>query len=202
MTIRKVLAGVAFFCSISAGAAAMPLCPDGQRSYFGFCPSGEETSVPSNQPPPAAAPPVAAPTTYDLDQAFVLIRQNRYVEAAPLIKDAAAHGNAHAQGILGRMYLNGEGVTHNIQLAWSWTRKSAEQGDIDGENFYTLLLTFGNSYPFTKGKNIPPPNYAEALVWSRRPPPKDRRRERCLLGTPITSAWWCRGISTKPPAGI
>jgi len=186
MTIGKILAGVAVFCAISTGAAAMPLCPDGQRSYFGFCPSGQETSVPSNQPPPASAPPVAAPptsgpTTYDLDEAFVLLRQHRYAGALPLIKKAAEHGNAHAQGILGRMYINGEeGVPKNDALALSWARKSAEQGDVDGENVYADLLTMGNLY--TKAKNIPPPNPAEGFVWWQKAAAQGSPRAEVAVG--------------------
>ncbi|HIB01800.1 MAG TPA: sel1 repeat family protein, partial [Phycisphaerales bacterium] len=43
--------------------------------------------------------------------------------------EAAEQGLASAQANLGRMYLQGEGVSKNYDEAFKWYEKAAEQGD-------------------------------------------------------------------------
>lgn len=74
-----------------------------------------------------------------------------------MVKKAADKGNTEAQKDIGRMFLDGEGVTQDYAEAHKWFRKAAEQGDAEaqfhvGTNYYIGLVGL-------------PRDYAEALKW-------------------------------------
>ncbi|MCL2861804.1 MAG: sel1 repeat family protein [Firmicutes bacterium] len=71
------------------------------------------------------------------------------------IKRRAEAGDAAAQEELGAAYEMGEGVSKDIEKAYSWTKKSAEQGYAKGQ-FY-----LGMAYFQGEGEN----NYAKAAYW-------------------------------------
>lgn len=56
---------------------------------------------------------------------------------------SAKNGNVEAQVIFGHMYMQGEGVKHDIQEALHWYQKAAEQGDADGQYFYGFMYYEG-----------------------------------------------------------
>jgi hypothetical protein len=51
-----------------------------------------------------------------------------FVQAIPLVSQAADQGNAYAQANLGIAYLNGEGVERDLAQATKWLRKAADEG--------------------------------------------------------------------------
>ena len=55
--------------------------------------------------------------------------KSNYVQAIELLRPIAEEGKAIAQGLLGRMYLRGEGVTQDYQEAAKWFHLAAKQGD-------------------------------------------------------------------------
>jgi TPR repeat protein len=57
-----------------------------------------------------------------------------------LLAQAAGHGDAHAQVMLGNLYENGQHVTKNSQMAAAWYTKAAEQHYPQGENNLALVL--------------------------------------------------------------
>ena len=56
------------------------------------------------------------------------VRQDR-AEAARYYRDAALAGEPYAQVYLGRLYEHGDGVAKDVEQAFRWYRKAADQGD-------------------------------------------------------------------------
>jgi TPR repeat protein len=69
---------------------------------------------------------------------------------------AAKQGDAKAQGNLGFMYDNGEGVPQDYAEAVKWYRMAAEQGDASAQ--YNLALMYAS------GEGLPQ-DYATAHMW-------------------------------------
>jgi TPR repeat protein len=62
---------------------------------------------------------------------------NRATQTPPSLEDVArlarlAGGDKDAQAALGNLYLQGDGVERNLELAVSWIRKAADQGSAPG----------------------------------------------------------------------
>lgn len=82
----------------------------------------------------------------------VKLHQNRNFQAAfKILNPIANQGYVHAQGLLGMMYENGEGVTRNQSKAIEWYRKAAAQDSAEAQ--YML----GEIYRLGKGvrKDLP-----------------------------------------------
>ena len=73
-----------------------------------------------------------------------------------MLEEAAHQGHKNAQGILGAMYKNGQGVAQDDSAAMKWWRMAADQGDAQAQ--YNL----GGMY--YQGKGVPQ-NTSEALRW-------------------------------------
>ena len=73
-------------------------------------------------------------------------------------RTAAKQGYATAQGALGSMYYNGQGVPKDYAQALRWYRLAAEQGDAYAQ--YNLGDMYGN------GQGVPK-DYAQAMRWYR-----------------------------------
>ncbi len=81
-----------------------------------------------------------------------------YVQALELLRPLAEEGKAIAQGLLGRMYLRGEGVTQDYLEALKWCRLAAKQGNVNAQS--NLGLMYG------QGKGITQ-DYQQAVKWYR-----------------------------------
>jgi TPR repeat protein len=82
-----------------------------------------------------------------------------YEQAAVCFRSLAEGGNPRAQGILGEMYDEGQGVPQNYAQAVVWYRKAAEQGDAGAQ--YNL------GWMYDKGQGVPQ-DYAQAVAWYRK----------------------------------
>jgi hypothetical protein len=80
-------------------------------------------------------------------------------EMAQLLHKAAEAGEARAQAQLGRLYLDGEGVTQNASTAVRWFRSAAAQ-DHDGAQFFLAVL-------LQKGIGVTR-DVEAAMAWFRR----------------------------------
>jgi len=94
----------------------------------------------------------------NLEDGIGAYKENNYSRALELLHPIAEGGNVAAQGLLGRMYLRGEGVTQDYQEAAKWHRLAAEQGDAYSQ--YNLA----SSYYYGMGVGQ---NYQEAAKWYR-----------------------------------
>jgi TPR repeat protein len=65
---------------------------------------------------------------------------NNYTQAMTLYNQAANLGDANSMTWLGRMYLNGLGVTKNVTTATSWFLKASNAGDSWGKMAYAQML--------------------------------------------------------------
>jgi TPR repeat protein len=141
MKFEMTVTAIALLLIASPPARAdMPLCSDGQRSYFGVCPDGKP---PQMAPVPQAPPPTTGPASNaPYDQAWAQLRQENYAAALPLFQQSATQGNAHAAFILGTMYNQALGVSLNEVQAVYWFRKAADAADIMAE--YNLGIYFEN----------------------------------------------------------
>jgi TPR repeat protein len=72
-------------------------------------------------------------------------------EARPL----AEQGHAVAQGLLGVMYENGQGVQKDYREALGWYRKAADQGMAPAEFSLGLAYATGHEVPKNDGKRLP-----------------------------------------------
>jgi len=54
-----------------------------------------------------------------------------YATALRLARPLAEQGDAEAQLLLGKMYVNGTGVTRDFREAFKWFKLSGEQGDVE-----------------------------------------------------------------------
>ena len=94
----------------------------------------------------------------NLEDGISAYRENNYSQALELLRPIAEDGDVTAQGLIGRMYLRGEGVTQDYQEAAKWHRMAAEQGDTYSQ--YNLA----SSYYYGMGVSQ---NYQEAAKWYR-----------------------------------
>ena len=94
----------------------------------------------------------------ELENGVGAYKKSNYALALELLKPIAEEGNAIAQGLLGRMYLRGEGITQDYQEAAKWHHLAAEQGNKYSQH------TLGSSYFYGVGVTQ---NYKEAAKWYR-----------------------------------
>ena len=79
-----------------------------------------------------------------------------YAAAFKLWKPLADQGTAEAQGNLGLMYDNGQGVPQDYAEALKWYRKAADQGEANAQ--------FNLGVMYSKGQGVPQ-EYVEAHKW-------------------------------------
>jgi len=94
------------------------------------------------------------------DEGIAAYEAGNFQKALELFKLVAAEeGDPSAQGILGVMYANGQGMPQDYREAAKWYRKSAVQGyDIAQHNL---------GYMYDKGLGVPQ-DYTEAIKWYRK----------------------------------
>jgi TPR repeat protein len=75
-----------------------------------------------------------------LENGLKAYKKSDYIQALELLCPIAEKGNILAQGILGRMYLRGEGVIQNYQEAAKWYRLAAKSCDDKSSQYHLSLL--------------------------------------------------------------
>jgi len=70
-----------------------------------------------------------------------------YARAMTLLRPLADKGSARAQGLVGRMFEDGQGVKQDKTLAVSYYEKAAAQGDPTGANNLGVMLQEGDGVP-------------------------------------------------------
>lgn len=85
-------------------------------------------------------PCVADISEASLHEAEVNIKAGHYAQARAVVVPAAKDGDRYAQYLLGAMYLNGAGMSQDIDTAIALIQKSAEQG------FPPAQSTLGSMY--------------------------------------------------------
>lgn len=84
--------------------------------------------------------------------------RGNHAHALKLLHPIAEKGNVTAQGLLGQMYLRGEGVSMNYLMALKWCRLAANQGHVNAQA--NLGLMYGH------GKGVDQ-DYHQAAKWYR-----------------------------------
>ena len=85
-------------------------------------------------------------------------KRGNHAHALKLLQPIAEKGNVIAQGLLGQMYLRGQGININYQQALKWNRLAAEQGNVNAQA--NLGLMYGH------GKGVDQ-DYHQAAKWYR-----------------------------------
>ncbi len=81
------------------------------------------------------------------EQSDAAYERKDYPTAFAGFKKLAEQGRADAQGFLGWMYANGQGVTKDDQQAVAWFRKAAEQGHADAQHNLGVMYRAGRGVP-------------------------------------------------------
>jgi TPR repeat protein len=82
-----------------------------------------------------------------------------YAAAMSYWRPLAEEGHANAQGNLGVMYANGQGVPQDYAQALIWTRKAANQGYAVAQNNLGVMYRDGQGVAL---------DYAQAAIWFRK----------------------------------
>ena len=83
----------------------------------------------------------------DYEQGLEAAKQGDYKKAVKLYKKAAEQGNSEAQSHLGMMYLRGEHVLKDPNLAFYWLEKSAKQENAAGQFNFAVMYCMGRGVP-------------------------------------------------------
>lgn len=94
----------------------------------------------------------------DWEEAENLYNAGQYAAAFPTIQRAAKAGNPEAMGILGIMYLKGQGTARQVELGVDWLKKAVDRRDARGMNARGEAFEEGNGFRVT---------YHLALHWYR-----------------------------------
>jgi TPR repeat protein len=113
-----------------------------------------------------------------------------FSDAAKLYRQAADQGDASAEGSLGELYRQGEGVTQDFLEAYKWSRAAADQGDPLGEFTVAGLNLLGQGRPV---------DHREAAKWARLAAEQDcAKRSRipavCARAQAVLGAAYLLGI--------
>jgi TPR repeat protein len=134
-----------------------------------------------------------APAFADFAKGSDAAQKGDFVTALKEWKPLAEQGDADAQYRLGRMYINGQGVTQNYKTAAKWFRLAAKQGIVEAQSnlglsydigqgviqdykaafkWYTLAAKQGNAYAqlhlgkkYYEGRGVIE-DYTRAHMWS------------------------------------
>jgi len=106
----------------------------------------------------------------DLASAQRAYQQKDYATAFKELKPLAEQGNPDAQLILGKMYMQGQGVLQDAAQAIQWLKASAEQGNADAQFF------LGGMYL------VPHKDIAQGVKWLRLSAEQGNQDAQLLLG--------------------
>ena len=80
-----------------------------------------------------AAGLLAAPASYALagpwEDGMAAYNRGDYLPAIQIVRPLAQQGNARAQGLIGAMYLRGQGVAKSSKRAFMWLSLASARGD-------------------------------------------------------------------------
>ncbi len=96
--------------------------------------------------------------------------QKDFASAMKQLAPLAQQGNADAQIFLGKMYMSGQGVPKDADLAVKWFRAAADQGNAEGEFFLGAMYL------------LPAKDIAEGLKWMRLSAEQGMPDAQLLLG--------------------
>ena len=96
-----------------------------------------------------------------------------FTEAVKRFKDAADHGLAEAQYILGVCYEEGKGIARNLREAFKWFLKSAEQGNPAAQS--KTAVSYYSGYGVHR-------NYDNALIWAQKAAEQEEYVAMVLIG--------------------
>lgn len=114
----------------------------------------------------AAAPPSMAALFSGIKQHWMQLgSQQKDVEAAKLLRQAAEHGNPEAQDYLGQIYVWGMIDKIDNAAAEKWFRMAADQGNADAQINIGVLYQYGG---FNGAAGSHPSNAAEAFKWYQK----------------------------------
>ena len=127
-----------------------------------------------------AAPVMASP----LQDAAAAYKRGDYATALLLLRPLADQRDTLAEGLLGLMYKNGEGVRQDDVQAASWYRKAADQGDDLAQT------SLGKMYEYGQGV---PQDYVQAHKWynlaaARFPPSEAIERKIAVSARDLIAA--------------
>jgi TPR repeat protein len=91
-----------------------------------------------------------------IEDGVAAVKKGDYDAAVRIFRPLAVAGNAAAQNEIGKLYLNGLGVSQDYAQSMAWFRKSAAQGNAPATNNVGLL--------FGKGWGVPA-DAKEAVSW-------------------------------------
>lgn len=106
----------------------------------------------------------------NLDDAKRAYHQRDYATAVKEFTGLAEQGNWEAQLILGKMYMLGQGVATDSDLAIKWFKAAAVQGDSEAEFFLGSLYL------------LPQKDVSEGLKWLRLSADQGEQDAQLLLG--------------------
>src|SRR6185369_15612676 len=108
-----------------------------------------------------------------LEDAVAAAKRGDYTTALQLLRPLAEQGNAQAQGDLGWMYADGEGVAKDDTAAVLWYRKAAEQGLASAQH--------NLGWMYANGRGVAKDN-ATAVLWYRKAAEQGFARAQINLG--------------------
>ena len=73
------------------------------------------------------------------DEGVVAYKNGDFQRALREFRQAAGHGDAHAQNILGFFYYHGTGVTRDYAEALRWYKEAADQGVAEAQFAITTM---------------------------------------------------------------
>ena len=125
-----------------------------------------------------------------LHEATGAIKRHDYATALRILRPLADRGDAGAQGILGIMYANGQGVPKNDAQAMKWFRKAADQGNATAQG------VVGHKY--LEGQGVPQ-DYAEAAKWFRKAADQGEAAAQEVIGVMYLKG---QGVSQDDTAAV
>ena len=130
----------------------------------------------------ATCPASAGP----LEDGLGAYERREFASAREVLAPIAAAGNARAQLVLGKIYLDGQGVEFNGMIAARWFRRAAEQGDAEAQGRLGVL--------YARGRGVRQ-DYREAAKWLEVAAKQGNiDAQQCLAGLYVTG----EGVSRWP----
>jgi TPR repeat protein len=122
-----------------------------------------QSSAPQSSAPAQVAAIAIKPPEPDPDDPYqrgiAALKVRNYADAMRIFRPMADAGDARAQASVGKLYIDGRGVTQNFAEALKWFRMSAAQNDVRG---------FANlGYAYRNGRGVPQ-DHVQANQWYKK----------------------------------